>query len=99
MKKSAILSECRTYRYELWQIWDESKPYAMFIGLNPSTADETDDDPIGNKNNETLVRLAQSGRFVRRSGIQQTIARRTDIYVSTSSSPASNTFDSIYLKM
>ena len=25
--------------------WDESKPYAMFIGLNPSTADENNDDP------------------------------------------------------
>ncbi|NVH52946.1 DUF1643 domain-containing protein [Photobacterium damselae subsp. damselae] len=45
MKKTAKLSDCRTYRYELWRIWDESKPYAMFIGLNPSTADETEDDP------------------------------------------------------
>ena len=26
-------------------MWDESKPYALFIGLNPSTADETNDDP------------------------------------------------------
>lgn len=45
MKKTARLSDCRTYRYELWRTWDESKPYAMFIGLNPSTADETEDDP------------------------------------------------------
>lgn len=45
MKKTAKLSDCRTYRYELQRIWDESKPYAMFIGLNPSTADETEDDP------------------------------------------------------
>mgnify|MGYP000036960742 FL=1 len=45
MNKDAKFSSCRTYRYTLWRVWDDSKPYAMFIGLNPSTADETDDDP------------------------------------------------------
>lgn len=45
MKSSAILSDCRKYRFALWRTWDESKSYALFIGLNPSTADETDDDP------------------------------------------------------
>lgn len=29
----------------MWRTWDEHKPCVMFIGLNPSTADETDDDP------------------------------------------------------
>lgn len=45
VKKDAKLSECRKYRFALWRIWDDSKPYVMFIGLNPSTADETEDDP------------------------------------------------------
>ncbi len=45
MKKDANLSKCRKYRYALWRTWDDSKPYAMFIGLNPSTANETEDDP------------------------------------------------------
>lgn len=50
MKTSAILSDCRKYRYALWRTWGDleapdSKGYAMFIGLNPSTADETLDDP------------------------------------------------------
>ena len=45
MKNDAKFSKCRKYRYALWRTWDESKPYAMFIGLNPSTADETKDDP------------------------------------------------------
>ena len=45
MKTDARLSPCRKYRYALWRTWDDSKPYAMFIGLNPSTADETGDDP------------------------------------------------------
>lgn len=41
----AEFSACRNYRYALWRIWDNAKPFAMFIGLNPSTADEVKDDP------------------------------------------------------
>jgi len=41
----AMFSPCRTYRYTLWRWWEDVLPYAMFIGLNPSTADETKDDP------------------------------------------------------
>jgi hypothetical protein len=41
----ADFSECRKYRYALWRIWDQSKPKVMFIGLNPSTANEFSDDP------------------------------------------------------
>ena len=45
IKKSATFSECRKYRYSLWRVWDESLPFVLFIGLNPSTADEIEDDP------------------------------------------------------
>ena len=45
MYKNAVLSDCRTYRYALWRTWDTNKSYAIFVGLNPSTADETEDDP------------------------------------------------------
>lgn len=45
MNTNAILSEDRKYRYVLSRIWDESKPMVMIIGLNPSTADETKNDP------------------------------------------------------
>lgn len=41
----ADFSECRRYRYALWRIWDARKPLVMFIGLNPSTANEVDADP------------------------------------------------------
>lgn len=44
MEKSAILSADRKYRYVLTRIWDETKPTVVFIGLNPSTADEEADD-------------------------------------------------------
>lgn len=40
----AEFSDDRKYRYALWRIWSE-KPLIMFVGLNPSTANETSDDP------------------------------------------------------
>ncbi len=40
----AVFSPCRTWRYALYRVWDPATPPAMFIGLNPSTADETTDD-------------------------------------------------------
>lgn len=42
--KGAELSPDRKYRYALWRIWDETKRFVVFICLNPSTADETEDD-------------------------------------------------------
>jgi hypothetical protein len=44
MIKSAILSTDKIYRYSLSRIWSKSKSYVLFIGLNPSTADENKDD-------------------------------------------------------
>lgn len=41
----ATFSPCRTYRYMLWRVWDETLPRVMFVALNPSTADETVNDP------------------------------------------------------
>ena len=43
-EKGAKFSEDRKYRYALWRVWDESKPLVMFIGLNPSTANEDEND-------------------------------------------------------
>ena len=41
----AAFSRCRRWRYLLWRLWDESKPVANFLMLNPSTADEFKLDP------------------------------------------------------
>ena len=49
MDKGAYFSESRKYRYALWRIWDKNEPLIMFIGLNPSTADENDDDRTINR--------------------------------------------------
>jgi len=43
--KNATFSSCRTYRYSLSRVWDKKKKYVLFIGLNPSTANEEADDP------------------------------------------------------
>lgn len=45
MDKGAIISPCGKYRYQLWRIWDDSKPICMFVMHNPSTADGNMDDP------------------------------------------------------
>lgn len=46
MKVSAKLSADRRFRYDLWRPTGNSgHEFALFIGLNPSTADETQDDP------------------------------------------------------
>ena len=41
----AVFSACRRWRYLLWRCWDESRPVANFLMLNPSTADELRLDP------------------------------------------------------
>jgi hypothetical protein len=41
----ALFSRCRRWRYLLWRCWDESRPVANFLMLNPSTADEHKLDP------------------------------------------------------
>lgn len=47
MQRSALLSECGQYRYELRRTWDTAKTTVLFIGLNPSVADaEIDDNTI-----------------------------------------------------
>lgn len=45
---SALFSPCRLYRYELWRHWRPGG-ICTFIGLNPSTADETKNDPTVRK--------------------------------------------------
>lgn len=42
----ALFSPCRNYRYTLWRAWGaDPRRFLQVIGLNPSTADETSDDP------------------------------------------------------
>lgn len=44
-ESAAEISPCGKYRYTLWRQWDADRRYALFICLNPSTADARIDDP------------------------------------------------------
>ena len=54
--KGAIFSNDRKYRYTLRRTWFLGKGYACFVALNPSTADETFDDPTVRR----CIRFAQT---------------------------------------
>lgn len=45
MKKGQKASTDNKYRYCLWREWDETKPCLVWVMLNPSTADDSEDDP------------------------------------------------------
>lgn len=38
IKVEALFSENENYRYKLIKVWDENKPKAVMIGINPSKA-------------------------------------------------------------
>jgi hypothetical protein len=44
-ENGATFSPDRKHRYSLWRTIDRGELAVLFIGLNPSTADETKDDP------------------------------------------------------
>lgn len=61
MITEAFLSDDRQYRYWLRRIWDPEKPLGCSIGINPSTADETADDPTIRKDIGFFKRLGLGG--------------------------------------
>lgn len=63
MKDSgAIFSPCMQYRYHLWRVWSDGAP-AVFIMLNPSTADEIVNDP-------TVERCERRARMMGYGGLR-----------------------------
>ncbi|TNC79983.1 MAG: hypothetical protein C9356_16360 [Oleiphilus sp.] len=59
MESGAVFSECKRYRYALWRAWDRGRRQLMFIGLNPSTADEKHNDPTIKR----CIQFAQDWEF------------------------------------
>src|SRR5262249_14212908 len=46
VRRAAVISDCGRYRYSLTRRWgDAAEPRALFVMLNPSTADAEQDDP------------------------------------------------------
>lgn len=65
----AEFSKCRTYRYRLWRVWDDNLPRAVFCLLNPSTADETENDPTIERQQRRVLQWARNG-YLQVGGIE-----------------------------
>ena len=52
------------YRYRLWRCWDESLPRVCFCLLNPSTADEVDNDPTIERQQRRVMQWNTASMFV-----------------------------------
>ncbi len=64
VRKSAIISPCGLYRYELRREWDDSLPPYVSGMLNPSTADHEIDDPTIIRNWRRAERLGYGSLIV-----------------------------------
>ncbi len=62
--KSARFSLDRLHRYELRRRWQESGPWLNFIMLNPSTADEFQNDPTVERCERRAVQMGFAGLIV-----------------------------------
>ena len=60
----ASFSRCRRWRYLLWRRWDEARPLANFLMLNPSTADEFKLDPSCTRARRYAERWGYGGLIV-----------------------------------
>lgn len=59
LENDAVISECGKYRYLLRRAWDHAKPRVLYVMLNPSTADATQDDATI----RSCVRLAKANGY------------------------------------
>jgi len=62
VKTGASFSACRTYRYTLWRVW--AHPLVNYIMLNPSKADEVDNDPTVERCERRAAKLGYGGIIV-----------------------------------
>lgn len=76
MATGAVFSPDKAHRYRLWRTWDESRLPLVMVMLNPSIADETQNDPTV----ERCQRRAMAGGF---GGVQV-----VNIFALVSTDPA-----------
>ncbi len=72
-KITAVFSECQKYRYQLREIWDESKPLVMWLLMNPSVACIDYSDPT----------LRRTGNFARSWGCGGQLVANVHAYRAT----------------
>lgn len=64
MKAGARFSEDKKYRFSLWRVWNEFKPLLHFVMLNPSTADEINNDPTIERCQRRAIKMGYGGLIV-----------------------------------
>jgi hypothetical protein len=64
IETGALFSPCRTWRYQLWRVWDRPSGMVAWIGLNPSTADETTNDPTVERCQRRTKSMGFGGMFM-----------------------------------
>ena len=60
----AVFSPDGRYRYTLWRVWSQALPKLLFVGLNPSTANHTMNDPTITRCIERATREGFGGLLV-----------------------------------
>jgi len=60
----AKFSEDRKHRFALWRIWDNTRPLIMFIGLNPSKANEKDSDRTVTRVRNLAIKWGYGGFYM-----------------------------------
>lgn len=87
VERTARFSPCMRYRYTLWRDWSDlfnpSTGFVMFVGLNPSTADDFQDDPtirrcISFANEWGYTALCMTNAFALRSPYPRDLKRSRD---------------------
>lgn len=83
MRRFAIYSPCKRYRYVLRRVWDGGLPTVLFVALNPSTADHVTDDAtvrrcIGFARDWGFGGLVIANLFALRSTDPSALARAAD---------------------
>lgn len=63
-ENGADFSKCRQYRYRLWRYWNPTKPFCLFIMLNPSTAGEIENDPTVERCERRALQMGFGGLVV-----------------------------------
>ena len=63
-RPGAEISPCGQYRYKLWRYWNLTKPLCLFIMLNPSTADEVENDPTVERCERRAKKLGFGGIMI-----------------------------------
>ncbi|WP_375590169.1 DUF1643 domain-containing protein [Hoeflea alexandrii] len=61
INKGAIFNGARTHRQKLWRIWDATKPLLIMLCMNPSKADENDNDPTVERGERRARMLGYGG--------------------------------------